>query len=283
MQLNPGGTMNQKMTQACRSEKNSNFFRGRNFGKRNNYRQKKAVEMCEKFTLIELLVVIAIIAILASLLLPSLQKARESSIKIKCVNNQKSLGLLMTQYSGDNKEYYPGYQAGAMYYTDSSLKPWSTVLWKGNYVQSDYHNEGRLFPSYFGCPKTKGNIAGRIIVHGNRISSLYTYGMVCMLRWYKRNNGSTTYPNSIAFKDSSAKWLSPPSNFTYILESGNQSSSGAWSWYTWDSSPDSTTETPAAAHFGRTNTLFLDGHIESLDRKGLVSINGYSGWLYDVF
>lgn len=63
--------------------------------------------MKKKFTLIELLVVISVIAILASLLLPSLSRARDVAQKIKCVSNLKQVGLAFTQYFDDNRQYAP--------------------------------------------------------------------------------------------------------------------------------------------------------------------------------
>lgn len=61
----------------------------------------------QEFTLVELLVTIAVIAILAGILLPALNKARDTAYGASCLSNLKQLGAGMDMYIGDSDDFYP--------------------------------------------------------------------------------------------------------------------------------------------------------------------------------
>lgn len=81
------------------------------------FKVKNRFSAVKDFTILELLIVVAVITILASLLLPALQKVRGTVRQINCASNLKQCGLALYMYTGDNENYYPSTlsYAGAEY------------------------------------------------------------------------------------------------------------------------------------------------------------------------
>lgn len=109
-------------------------------------RQKRA------FTLVELLVVIGIIAVLISILIPALARARKTAQQVACASNLRQIGTAMLQYGSENKDFMPAFQiqtVPGMTSLEIELSSWPYSLSK--YLGGNVSDPLRL-SKVFACP-----------------------------------------------------------------------------------------------------------------------------------